>query len=193
MEGKAGDSLCAAVEAILFASGEPITVLRIAQACETEPAAIQTALEQLAEAYAARKSAVCIRQLGECWQMCTQPEYAQVIQKAVETKKAAPLSTAAMETLTIVAYNQPVSKGFVEHIRGVDSGSVVNTLVEKELLTEVGRLDVPGHPIAYGTTPHFLRCFGLRSLDDLPSLPTAVVSTETEAEQEETALYAAEH
>ncbi|MFR3812212.1 MAG: SMC-Scp complex subunit ScpB [Ruminococcus callidus] len=76
-----------------------------------------------------------------------------------------------MEVLTIVAYNQPVSKGFVEHVRGVDSSSVVNTLVEKELLMEAGRLDVPGKPIAYATTPHFLRCFGLQSLEELPPLP----------------------
>ena len=94
-----------------------------------------------------------MQQLGDSWQMCTHTAYAAVIERAMETKKAAPLSAAAMEVLTIVAYNQPVSKGFVEHVRGVDSSSVVNTLVEKELLMEAGRLDVPGKPIAYATTP----------------------------------------
>lgn len=84
-----------------------------------------------------------------------------------------------MEVLTIVAYNQPVSKGFVEHVRGVDSSSVVNTLVEKELLMEAGRLDVPGKPIAYATTPHFLRCFGLQSLEELPPLPVSAAPQET--------------
>ena len=117
--------------------------------------------------------------------MCTHPAYATVIQRAVETKKAAPLSAAAMEVLTIVAYNQPVSKSFVEHVRGVDSSSVVNTLVEKELLTEAGRLDVPGKPVAYATTPHFLRCFGLQSLDELPPLPVSAVPQEMVSESEE--------
>ena len=87
--------------------------------------------------------------------------------------------------LTIVAYNQPVSKSFVEHVRGVDSSSVVNTLVEKELLTEAGRLDVPGKPVAYATTPHFLRCFGLQSLDELPPLPVSAVPQEMVPESEE--------
>jgi len=102
-----------------------------------------------------KKDQDLLQQLGDSWQMCTHPAYATVIQRAVETKKAAPLSAAAMEVLTIVAYNQPVSKSFVEHVRGVDSSSVVNTLVEKELLTEAGRLDVPGKPVAYATTPPF--------------------------------------
>ena len=91
----------------------------------------------------------------------------------METKKAAPLSPAAMEVLTIIAYNQPVTKGFVEHIRGIDSSSVVNSLVEKNLLEEAGRLDVPGRPIAYRTTSTFLRCFQLGSIDDLPAIPNS--------------------
>ncbi len=89
----------------------------------------------------------------------------------MENKKSAPLSNAAMEVLTIVAYNQPVTKSFIEHVRGVDSSSVVNTLVDRELLEEAGRLDIPGKPIAYKTTSNFLRCFELTSLGDLPPLP----------------------
>ncbi len=178
MEENRNHSLCAAVEAVLFACGEPVSLRRMAQACEAEESQVTAALQQLARRYAEQGSAVSIRQFGDCWQMCTQPEYAPIIQRAMETKKAAPLSSAAMEVLTIVAYNQPVSKSFVEHVRGVDSSSVVNTLVEKELLAEAGRLDVPGRPIAYVTTPHFLRCFGLSSLDDLPPLPTSVSEAE---------------
>ena len=133
MERNTRSPLCLMLEAVLFASGEPVPVSRLAQACEVSESAVQTALQQLAAWYEKQKSAICVQQLGDSWQMCTHPAYATVIQRAVETKKAAPLSAAAMEVLTIVAYNQPVSKSFVEHVRGVDSSSVVNTLVEKEL------------------------------------------------------------
>lgn len=185
MEECTRDDLCSTLEAILFASGEPITASRLAQACEMEPAVIDTALHQLAISYEERGSALCIQQLGDNWQMCTRPAYATAIQRAMETKKMTPLSAAAMEVLTIVAYNQPVSKSFVEHVRGVDSSSVVNTLVEKELLTEGGRIDVPGHPIAYVTTPHFLRCFGLSSLDELPPIPVLNAEAPGELSHEE--------
>ncbi len=186
MERNTRTPLCLMVEAVLFASGEPITVSRLAQACESPESAVLTALKQLSAWYDKQKSALCVQQLGDSWQMCTHPAYATVIQRAIETKKATPLSAAAMEVLTIVAYNQPVSKSFVEHVRGVDSSSVVNTLVEKELLTEAGRLDVPGKPIAYVTTPHFLRCFGLQSLDELPPLPVSAMPREAETEHKET-------
>ena len=177
MERNTRSPLCLMLEAVLFASGEPVPVSRLAQACEVSESAVQTALQQLAAWYEKQKSAICVQQLGDSWQMCTHPAYATMIQR--ETKKAAPLSAAAMEVLTIVAYNQPVSKSFVEHVRGVDSSSVVNTLVEKELLTEAGRLDVPGKPVAYATTPHFLRCFGLQSL------PVSAVPQEMVPESEE--------
>ena len=189
MEERTKPELYHMVEAVLFASGEPISVTRLAGACEAGEDAVLTALRRLAAEYAEQKSAVSVVQLGDSWQMCTRPEFAPAIQRAIETKKNAPLSPAAMEVLTIVAYNQPVSKSFVEHVRGVDSGSVVNTLVEKELLTEAGRLDVPVKPIAYATTPHFLRCFGLRTLDDLPPLPMLAEGvqdkSETDAEDSE--------
>ena len=94
------------------------------------------------------------------------------MKKRKKKKKNTPLSPAAMEVLTIVAYNQPVTKGFIEHVRGIDSSSVVNALVEKNLLEEAGRLDVPGKPIAYKTTSTFLRCFQLQSLDNLPAPPS---------------------
>jgi segregation and condensation protein B len=102
--------------------------------------------------------------------MCSREEYAPQIRQVLETKRNVPLSNAAMEVLTIIAYNQPVSKGFVENVRGVDSSSVVNNLTEKGLIEEAGRLDVPGKPIVYRTTPVFLRSFGLASLAELPPL-----------------------
>ena len=173
MERNTRSPLCLMLEAVLFASGEPVTLSRLAQACEAPESTVLTALKQLSAWYEKQKSALCVQQQGDSWQMCTHTAYAAVIERA-------------MEVLTIVAYNQPVSKGFVEHVRGVDSSSVVNTLVEKELLMEAGRLDVPGKPIAYATTPHFLRCFGLQSLEELPPLPVSAAPQETAEETEET-------
>lgn len=111
--------------------------------------------------------------LGESWQITTRADFAEQIRAALEVKRNTPLSNAAMEALTIIAYNQPVTKGFVERVRGVDSGSVVNTLVERGLLEEAGRIEVPGRPVTYRTTAHFLRTFGMQSLADLPPLPTS--------------------
>ena len=159
-----------AVEAVLFASGEPIELYRIAEACGIEVGAVPSLIKLLNERYDDCGSGICIKKLDSTYQMCTREEFAPQIKTALETKKSAPLSNAAMETLTIIAYNQPVSKGFVENVRGVDSSSVVNNLVEKGLVEEAGRLDVPGKPIIYKTTPVFLRSFGLSSIADLPPL-----------------------
>lgn len=103
--------------------------------------------------------------------MTTREEFASVIRDALQVKNNAPLSQAAMEVLAIIAYNQPVTKAFVEQVRGVDSSSVVNSLVAKELVEEKGRLEIPGRPISYGTTEHFLRCFRMKSIEALPKLP----------------------
>ena len=161
----------AEVEAVLFAYGEPIPAPRLAEACGLEEELIPKLITLLNDLYEAGPSALHVLQLENCYQLCTRPAFAEPIKKAIETKRTAPLSSAAMEALTIVAYNQPVTKSFVENVRGIDSSSVINNLVEKDLLEEAGRLDVPGKPIAYRTTSRFLRCFGLRSLEDLPPLP----------------------
>lgn len=113
-----------------------------------------------------------VLKLGNCYQLSTRAEYSGYIKTALENKRTATLSPAAIEVLTIVAYNQPVTKAFIEHIRGIDSSSIVNTLVEKDLLEEAGRLDVPGRPISYKTTNTFLRCFQLSSISELPPLPS---------------------
>ncbi|HRU97052.1 MAG TPA: SMC-Scp complex subunit ScpB [Ruminococcus sp.] len=160
-----------AVEAVLFASGEPIELYRISEACGVEVGSVPSLIKLLNERYDDCGSGICIKKLDSSYQMCTREEFAPQIKTALETKKSTPLSNAAMETLTIIAYNQPVSKGFVENVRGVDSSSVVNNLVEKGLVEEAGRLDVPGKPIIYKTTPVFLRSFGLSSIADLPPLP----------------------
>lgn len=160
----------AAVEAILFASGEPVDEARIAESAEIDKMDVESLIQKLNDRYSDNISALNIVHLGNKYQMCTRKEYAEYIKSAMESKKQAPLSNAAMEVLTVIAYNQPVTKGFVESVRGIDSSSVINTLVDKGLLEEDGRLDVPGHPVAYKTSDSFLRCFGLSSLDDLPPL-----------------------
>ena len=160
----------AAIEAILFASGEPVEENRIADAAEIEKNDVESLIKLLNERYNDNESALEIVRLGAKYQMCTRKKYADNIRAVMESKKQIPLSNAAMEALTIIAYNQPVTKGFVESVRGVDSAAVVNSLVEKGLLEEAGRLDVPGRPVAFRTTANFLRCFGLTSLDDLPPL-----------------------
>lgn len=161
----------AVLEAILFACGEPVEIYRLSQASGIDTATLPSMIKLLNDRYDEQKSALKIMRLESSFQMCTRAEYALCIKKALDTKKSVPLSNAGMEALTIIAYNQPVSKGFVENVRGVDSSSVINNLVEKGLVEEAGRLDVPGKPIVYKTTPVFLRSFGLSSLADLPPLP----------------------
>ncbi len=166
------DANCAALEAVLFSAGEPMEPARLAEALETDADTVQRLLGELAACYDESGSALQLLMLDGCCQITTRTEHADVIRRALEIKRNIPLSNAAMETLTIIAYNQPVTKGFVERVRGVDSGSVVNTLVERGLLEEAGRIEVPGRPVTYRTTPQFLRSFGLSSLEELPPLPT---------------------
>lgn len=159
-----------AIEAVLFASGEPVELCRLAQATAIDDATLPSMIKLLNERYDDYGSGIVIKKLESSYQMCTREEFAPQVREALETKRNIPLSNASMEVLTIIAYNQPVSKGFVENVRGVDSSSVVNSLAEKGLIEEAGRLDVPGKPVVYRTTPVFLRCFGLTSLAELPPI-----------------------
>lgn len=169
---KINDEL-AVIEAILFACGEPIERSRIASASGIEEETVEKLVNMLGDRYEEAGSSMMIIKLADSFQLCVREKYIDYVRAAMETRKAVPLSAAAMEVLTIIAYNQPVTKGFVEHIRGTDSSSIVNSLVEKNLLEEAGRLDVPGRPIAYKTTPAFLRSFQLSSLDDLPAISSS--------------------
>lgn len=160
------------IEAILFACGEPVEADRLAEASGIEPELIPRMIRLLNDRYEKCESSLRTVKLNDSYQLTAVPLYADYVKSALENRKTAVLSQAAIEVLTIVAYNQPVTKSFVEHIRGVDSSGTVNSLVEKNLLQEAGRLDVPGRPIAYETTENFLRCFQISSLDDLPPLPS---------------------
>lgn len=162
------ERLISAAEAILFAAGEPVETTRIAQTLCILDRDVELIMNRLETRYEETDSAIRVLRLGTMWQLGTREEFAPIIRTAMEKKRMQPLSNAAMEALTIIAYNQPASKGFVERVRGIDSSSVINSLVDKGLLEEAGRIDVPGHPIGYQTTPLFLRAFGLESLMDLP-------------------------
>ncbi len=162
----------AAVEAVLFAHGEPIEADKLAAAAEIEKETVERIIDRLNDRYGEQGSAFTIGKLGGSYQMMTKPEFARYIKTAMDNRRQTPLSPAALEVLAIVAYNQPVTRGFIDQVRGVDSSGVVRSLTERDLLEEHGRLnDVPGRPIAYRTTETFLRCFGLNSLENLPPIP----------------------
>ena len=161
----------AIIEAVLFAHGDPITPEKLSEASGIDLETTVKLIDQLERRYNVQESGLQIIRLNDGFQITTRPEYSTYIKSALETRKQQPLSQAAMETLSIIAYNQPVTKSFVEQVRGIDSSSVVNTLVERDLLEEAGRLDLPGRPVAYRTTDTFLRCFGISSLKELPPLP----------------------
>ncbi len=159
------------IEAILFASGEPVGTAKIAESLNLEYDVVHKLLKNMQDKYDKDESGIDLVEISDSFQLCTKPCHSEYIKKALEIKRNVPLSQAAMEILAIIAYNQPVTKSFIEQIRGVDSSQTVNSLAEKGLVEEAGRLDVPGRPISYKTTIGFLRNFGLKSLADLPPIP----------------------
>ncbi|MCL2488837.1 MAG: SMC-Scp complex subunit ScpB [Oscillospiraceae bacterium] len=165
------DEVRSAVEAILFAGGEPVPLSKIAQALElTEEEATCAAIDLAAE-YEARGGGIRLLKLGDTYQFATHTGYAAQVRAAMDIRRNTPLSQAAFEVLAVVAYNQPVTRNFIEEVRGVECGAVIQGLVQKNLIEERGRLELPGRPLVYGTTPDFLRCFGISSLKELPPIP----------------------
>ena len=160
-----------AFEAVLFASGEPVEIDRFCQIFEVDDETVVSVMEMLRDRYEKMNSAVKVIRLDFSYQLCTKKEYGDYIRTALDLRRRTPLSQAALEVLAVIAYNQPVTKAYVEQVRGVDCSGVVSTLVEKGLLEEKGRLELPGRPLLYGTTETFLRCFSLSSLNDLPEIP----------------------
>ena len=158
------------LEAILFAAGERVEVSRLAFALETDEADIIAAVDDLANSLAFDRRGVRIIRLDRGYQMVSSGEFADYVTKALETRKPPKLSASQLEALTIIAYYQPATKAMVEQIRGVDSAYSISALLNKKLIEEAGRLNVPGRPIQYKTTPDFLRTFGLSSLEELPPI-----------------------
>lgn len=165
------NELQGAVEAILFAAGEPLDIERICQALECEKEPVEEALAGIKETLDSINSGIGLVKMENMYQLCTRKDFSEQVRAVLEIKKNTPLSSAAFEVLAVIAYNQPVTKAFIEQVRGVDCSGVVATLVAKGLIEERGRLDLPGRPLIYGTTPEFLKCFCVTSLDDLPDLP----------------------
>ena len=159
-----------AIEAILFAAGERIEVSRLSMVLEVDPDEIVAAADALADELAFNRRGIRILRLEDGYQMVSSGEMADYITKALETRKPPKLSASQLETLTIIAYYQPATKAMVEQIRGVDSAYSITALLNKKLIEDAGRLNVPGRPIQYRTTPDFLRTFALNSLEDLPEI-----------------------
>ena len=163
--------IASALEAILFAAGEPVDVKRLCLALELDQPTAEAVLRQLGDAYAFERRGIRLLRMEDSYQLCSAPEYADMIRRAFEIRKTAKLSQPALEVLAIIAYYQPTTRAYVDQIRGVDSSYTVGLLVERKLIEECGRLQVPGRPRLYRTTKNFLRSFHLTSLEDLPSLP----------------------
>ena len=163
----------AAIEAILFAVAEPLEYSKIAVVLGMDDDTVLSLLDELAGKLDKDDSGICLVRMDTKYQLCSKKEYVEPIRSILDLKRNSPLSQAAFEVLAIIAYNQPITKPYIEQIRGVDCSGVVNTLCQKELVEEKGRLDVPGRPVLYGTTANFLRCFSMNSLDELPELPAA--------------------
>lgn len=188
------ETLQRGIEAVLFAAGECVEIKRLSAAFECDPDEIVHAADALADKLSFDRRGVRVMRLGDTYQMCSSSEMADFVTKALETRKPPKLSAAQLEALTIVAYYQPATKAMVEQIRGVDSTYSISALLNKRLIEEAGRLNVPGRPILYKTTPDFLRTFGLSSLEALPEIEKVEfgVSLEQAPQEEASAAEAAQ-
>ena len=161
----------AAVEGILFASGEPVHIERICIALELDRPTAEQVLQRLGDYYSYERRGIRLVRMEDSYQLCSSPDYADTIRKAFEIRKTAKLSQPALEVLTIIAYYQPTTRAYVDQVRGVDSSYTMSLLLERGMIEECGRLQVPGRPHLYRTTKKFLRDFHLGSLEELPEMP----------------------
>ena len=168
------------LEAVLFAAGDAVSLDRLCAALETPREDILAAARALEALYALENRGLMLRRIEDRLQLCSRPMYAEAARRVTESRRAATLSPAVLEVLTIVAYRQPVTRAFIDQLRGVDSGGTLAGLAEKQLIEEAGRLEVPGRPILYRTTGRFLQAFALESLDDLPALPALTENEQLE-------------
>lgn len=165
------NNILASIEAMLFAAGDPVEPSKLAEVLDIDVENVIKMLGHLEATYDEREGGLRVIRVDGKYQICTREEYSDEVRGLLEIKKNTPLSQAAFEVLAIVAYNKTVTRSFIEQIRGVDCSGPVSNLIQKGLIEEKGRLDLPGRPLVYGTTDRFLRCFSLNSLDDLPELP----------------------
>ena len=168
------------LEAVLFAAGDAVSLDRLCAALETPREDILAAAGALEALYALENRGLMLRRIEDRLQLCSRPMYAEAVRRVTESRRPPALSPAALEVLTIIAYRQPVTRAFIDQLRGVDSGGTLAGLAEKQLIEEAGRLEVPGRPILYRTTGRFLQAFALESLDDLPALPALTENEQLE-------------
>ena len=166
------DNVLSKLEAMLFAAGDPVEPSKLAEVLDIDIESVTKMLGYLADLYEERNSGIMLIRIDGKYQLCTREDHNEEVRKLLEIKKNTPLSAAAFEVLAIIAYNKTVTRSFIESIRGVDCSGSIASLVQKGLIEEKGRMDLPGRPLIYGTTDRFLRCFSLNSLEDLPDLPT---------------------
>ena len=176
--------LTSAIEAILFAAGDSVPLARLSLVLGVSEQDVETSVKMLQESYIEQQRGMRILRLEDKVQMCSAPEYASFISKTLEQRKPPVLSQPALETLAVVAYFQPVTRAYIEQVRGVDSSYTVGVLNERGLIEECGRLEVPGRPVLFKTTDVFLRTMGISSLDELPELPDMTDSDGMEKLQE---------
>ncbi len=175
-----------ALEGILFAAGDSVPAERLCFALDLDRETLDAAAQRLADSYRFERRGIRLLKLADSYQLCSAPEQAEIIRKALEKRKPPRLSQAALEALAVVAYYQPVTRAYLEQVRGVDSSYTVNLLLDRGLIEPCGQLDAPGRPMQFRTTEQFLRSFGMTSLEDLPPLPGGEEETAEEAPEEET-------
>ena len=159
------------MEAILFAAGEPMEIGKLGQVLELDLETVEKILRLLADRYGEEESGLCLLRLDDSVQISIRPQWSSLVRSALDMRRNVPLSQAAREVLAVIAYNQPVTRAYIEQVRGVDCSGAISGLINKGLVEERGRLELPGRPLLYGTTLDFLRCMGLSSLEELPPLP----------------------
>ncbi len=165
------NNLQASVEAVIFASGDPVPLDKLSMVLEISSEKLDEVINIIQDKFDDENSGICLMRFKDSVQFVSKSEYVDTVRKVLEINKSAPLSNAAMEVLALVAYNEPVTKAYIEQVRGVDCSGVLGNLIQKELIEERGRLELPGRPLLYGTTENFLKCFGISSIEELPEIP----------------------
>lgn len=183
------DNIVSKLEAMLFASGDAIEAAKLAEVLEIDIETVIKMLGHLGAMYDERESGLMLIKIENKYQLCTREAHSEEVRKLLEIKKNTPLSNAAFEVLAIIAYNRTVTRAFIEQIRGVDCSGPISSLIQKGLIEEKGRLDLPGRPLIYGTTDRFLRCFSLNSLEDLPELPKTEEIEKLTQDDSQTSLF----